>query len=365
MKWLAVLVALLLLPATAHADVEPNNDPFQAELVTAPTSGTITTRTDEDWHLFYVNGQTQVDVTFTSPGGCVAAYLYDTDLKVAAKVFLNAAGTDHLLYTTPPGVSRVFVQVIGYCDGATYSLSVAPAAALVPGEPAGPGAAPAEPNELATQAFGPLAGGALYGGALETVNDADWLVFHTAGPAQLDIPVGVVGCYVFARLYSGDTQVANVSGPTGVWHLRYSAPSAGTYFLQLTAECAGGRYQVRVLPAEAITATPPPPKVSGSSTSARVRGSKVRVVLKGRLGLPAGVAAARACRGNIVFTLKKGKKLLSARTVKVRRNCRFEKVVSLSRSKVGSAARLNVTARFQGNAALGATTRTFSVRVRR
>ena len=39
MKWLAVLVALLLLPATAHADVEPNNDPFQAELVTAPTSG--------------------------------------------------------------------------------------------------------------------------------------------------------------------------------------------------------------------------------------------------------------------------------------------------------------------------------------
>ena len=96
-----------------------------------------------------------------------------------------------------------------------------------------------------------------------------------------------------------------------------------------------------------------------------MRGSKVKVVIKGRIQLPPGVNATQACTGTMVVTLKKGKTLLSARNVTIGRNCRFSKTVNLSKRKVGGASRLNVTARFQGNAALGASTKTFSVRVRR
>jgi hypothetical protein len=383
MKWLAVLIALLVLPATAYADVEPNDHVFQAEgPVTggAPIPGTIFNDADDDWYLAYVSSQTQTDVVVasTTTGCSLQARLYDGDLGRQASETLSSEPEIHLRYTTPPGTTRMFVRVSGWlgtCANEPYTVTLNPAPAYVTGEPASGGTPVPEPNEAPEQAAGPLAGGLIHSGALETVNDTDWLYFHTAGPAELDIPVTEPfgNCSVDAALYSAadpTRSLTSVSPSFQVEHLRYRAPGAGTYLVRLShwiTACPGVSYQLRVFPAEALTATPPPATgVAAPSTSARVRGSKVRIVLKGRLGVPAGVDAGRACNGStIVFSIKKGKRLISARTVKLTRSCRFNKTVNLSRSKVGSARRLKITARFQGTALLSGTTKNFSVRVRR
>ncbi|MDA0179701.1 hypothetical protein OJ997_05305 [Solirubrobacter phytolaccae] len=104
---------------------------------------------------------------------------------------------------------------------------------------------------------------------------------------------------------------------------------------------------------------------AGNGASAKVSGGKVKVVIKGKIKVPAGVSTKTACTGTVQMTIKKGKKLLTARNAKLSKSCSFTKTVSLSKSKVGSAKQLAITVRFQGNAAIKPVTKNLTAKIKR
>ena len=55
----------------------------------------------------------------------------------------------------------------------------------------------------------------------------------------------------------------------------------------------------------------------------------MKIVVKGKIKVPAGVNAKAACSGTVFLTIKKGKKLLSARNAKLSKSCSFSKTISL------------------------------------
>ncbi len=56
-------------------------------------------------------------------------------------------------------------------------------------------------------------------------------------------------------------------------------------------------------------------------------GGKVKIVVKGKIKVPAGVNAKAACTGTVLLTIKKGKKLLTARNAKLGKTCTFSKTI--------------------------------------
>jgi photosystem II stability/assembly factor-like uncharacterized protein len=125
--------------------------------------------------------------------------------------------------------------------------------------------------------------------------------------------------------------------------------------------------QPTVTPTPTPTVTPQPkpvdtrplPTLKGSTGTAKVVGGKVRVVVRGKLKASSG------CSGSVVLTVKKGKTLLTARTARVGKKCTFNKTISLSRKKVGTAKKLVITVRFGGNTVLKPTSQNVTVRVKR
>ena len=73
-------------------------------------------------------------------------------------------------------------------------------------------------------------------------------------------------------------------------------------------------------------------------------------------GAPAG--------STVQMTIKKGKKLLTARNAKLGKKCTFAKTVTLAKSKVGSVKQLAITVRFQGNSLLKPSTKNLSVKIK-
>jgi hypothetical protein len=103
----------------------------------------------------------------------------------------------------------------------------------------------------------------------------------------------------------------------------------------------------------------------GNGATAKISGGKVKIVVKGKIKVPSGVSAKTACTGTVNMTIKKGKTLLTARNAKLSKTCAFTKTISLSKSKVGSAKRLKITVRFQGNSILKPTTKNLSATIKR
>ena len=103
----------------------------------------------------------------------------------------------------------------------------------------------------------------------------------------------------------------------------------------------------------------------GNGATAKLTGGKVKVVIKGKVKVPSGVSAKAACTGTVQMTIKKGKRLLTARNAKLSKTCTFTKTVSLSKSKVGSAKQLAITVRFQGNSILKPVTKNLTAKIKR
>jgi hypothetical protein len=79
----------------------------------------------------------------------------------------------------------------------------------------------------------------------------------------------------------------------------------------------------------------------------------INLTMSGRLGLPAGVKRADACKGRVSVIVKVGKKTVSRRTVAVTDACTFKsKVQFRDRDRLGKATRVRIQTRFQGNAVL-------------
>ena len=84
----------------------------------------------------------------------------------------------------------------------------------------------------------------------------------------------------------------------------------------------------------------------------------------GRLVRPSGVSKRAGCTGRVTVVVKAGKKTISRRTTKLRKNCTYRTSVRFrDRSRIGQGNALRFTARFQGNKALRARQAT-TVRVR-
>jgi photosystem II stability/assembly factor-like uncharacterized protein len=148
----------------------------------------------------------------------------------------------------------------------------------------------------------------------------------------------------------------------------FTFPSPGTYsirlgFRDLEGNTADATKSVTITTPTAVRPSLPS-SGSGVPTARRIRG-RVRITVRGRLRLPAGADAATVCRGQVVITVKKGRRLLTARTARLSRTCGYRKTITLARSRVGNSRTLKVTVRFGGNASLGTAQRTYTVRIRR
>ena len=76
-----------------------------------------------------------------------------------------------------------------------------------------------------------------------------------------------------------------------------------------------------------------------------------------------GISRTRACRGRVTLELRNGKRVLVKRAVRLDRRCRYATTFRVERTRIGSAKRLTVIARFHGNGYLGATSNRFTVKV--
>ena len=86
-------------------------------------------------------------------------------------------------------------------------------------------------------------------------------------------------------------------------------------------------------------------------TIKKAKGGKYVIPIKGGYQLPKGVAPKLGCTGEILFTMKKAKTLISARSTKLNAGCKYAKSFSVAKSKIGSAAKtVGITIRFAGNA---------------
>ena len=190
-------------------------------------------------------------------------------------------------------------------------------------------------------------------------------------PRDLHDPTGTISGPAFAVAGQSATFTANVSDSgSGVdpgsfsWSRDFSGagrgssvtmtfPAAGTDTVSVSfADRAGNRNSASVT----IPVAPKPedrPKPVTVNTPAPVvkkQGGRYVIPIKGGYRLPKSVAPKLGCTGEIVFTMKKAKRLVSARTTKLNSACRYAKSFSVAKSKIGAAKTLGITIRFSGNA---------------
>jgi hypothetical protein len=261
--------ATLAVPALASADVEPNNGITEAEgpLTGGVTyTGTLANSTDLDTYFFYVNGQQQLHIPVTSTGGsgCMRASLGNSNNEFLGGLYLNE-DTDEFTYTTPPGVTRYYLELYSSCSPeAKYQFNITPATGIVTG-PATLVASPTgEPNENTEQAYGPLIGGVAYSGEIQTQNDEDWFKFYTApGSQQFDVAFtttsGECDPEVELKGPGEHDDISNFASLNEWGHFAETSPSAGVYYLRFWRTCVGARYQFVINPPGALTLLAPPP----------------------------------------------------------------------------------------------------------
>jgi hypothetical protein len=306
----AALVALLIGAPAASADVEPNNGIVQPEGPIAggvAYTGALASDNDDDWYVFYVASQTQLDISFTTPGSSSCstyATFRDSDGDDIDYASASPNATDHVLYTTPVGVHRYFLVVDSGCAGATYSFSLDPAAAIVPGLGATPAQPTSEPNENAGQAFGPFAGGTPYAGSVDTQNDQDWFYFYAAGVTPFDLAVTRTtgGCTPYVSLYRDNSEndsIDSVSPQENTTaHIVYT-PTAGKYVIGVTASCAGASYRLQLDPAAAISLLAPPPPAPPAPPSPPVARAPTGRCTRARAGVVRWRGAIRRTRAKL------------------------------------------------------------------
>jgi hypothetical protein len=165
--------------------------------------------------------------------------------------------------------------------------------------------------------------------------------------------------------WSRDFVGAGVSGST----VTLSFPQAGSDTVSVRfADRAGneGSASVTVPVAPKPDDRPKPVAVdTPKPTIKKAKGGKYVIPIKGGYRLPKGVMANLGCAGEVLFTMKKAKTLISARSTKLNASCKYAKSFSVASGKVGSAKTVGITIRFPGNAWLAPVKRTYQVKVPR
>lgn len=320
---LGLCALALAAPATAAADSEPNDGLVQAEgplQAARDYPGALPTTNERDWYVFYVSGQQQLDIAITNPAGSDDFYavLRDGDGHGIADGRIFDGEQRHFRYTTPPGTNRFFLELRGG-DGVRYTLRIDPAGALVDGPAWGSATATGEPNESLPDALGPLLGGTLYSGAIQTENDEDWFVFHTVGGRAFDVSAvdTVEGGSLRVELldHRGDhLESIGVDGNT-IEHIRRNAPNAMTrYYLKVTGDL-DTTYQLRIDPADVLTTKPFEPCARARSAESKLR--KTIKSLKSKIKK----TNSKKRRSQLRKELKKANKRLAAAAVRTAEAC--------------------------------------------
>lgn len=320
----------------ASADVEPNGTIFEAEgpiVGGQDIQGALGPRDRHDWYVLHVEGSHQLHLTSPqteSPfGGCIAVALTDEDGV--------PVGND---YTSPAGKSTFYVYVgpverpIETCwADQSYSFRIDPAHALVDGPGRRPFSRTAEPNDVRSQAGGPLVGGIWYQSVLETANDVDWLRFYTHPKArEIDVQTVVHGpdCLrplrhrTLLRSASGRVLASSVGSHDTIRHFvreraggqRFYISSDSNGVSPYAVPCIGSATTVRVMPADAVmTATEVREGCADGRRSARRAKRKAARDKRALARARARGTATRALRRKLKRdrrALKAGRKLVSA-----------------------------------------------------
>jgi hypothetical protein len=144
-------------------------------------------------------------------------------------------------------------------------------------------------------------------------------------------------------------------------------PQAGTGTVTVSfSDRAGNRATASVaVPVAPTLEDRPKPQVVNTPkpTIKKAKGGKFTIPIKGGYQLPKGVSAGLGCKGEIIFTMKKAKTLIAARSTKLNAKCKYAKSFSITAKKVGGAAKVGITIRFAGNAWLAPVKRTYQVKV--
>ena len=107
-----------------------------------------------------------------------------------------------------------------------------------------------------------------------------------------------------------------------------------------------------------------PSKKKPPAKAHRVQGGKVKLTIKGALGVPAGVDPALACQGKLGATVKRGPKTIGKPALMLSSACKFGSKLTLKPSKVKRAKHLKLRLAFPGNASLGPVTASYKVAIR-
>ena len=167
------------------------------------------------------------------------------------------------------------------------------------------------------------------------------------------------GSFSWSRDFSGAGRGSSVT-------MTFPSPGSDTVSVSF-ADRAGNRNSASVtIPVapkpedrpKPVTTNTPPPVV-------KQQGGRYVIPIKGGYRLPKSVAPRLGCTGEIVFTMKKGKRLVSARTTKLNSGCRYAKSFTVAKSKIGTAKTLGITVRFAGNPWLAPVKKTYQVKVPR
>jgi hypothetical protein len=112
-----------------------------------------------------------------------------------------------------------------------------------------------------------------------------------------------------------------------------------------------------VRPPRAQVAPPVPPAAAAPSRQiapraarGRTAGAPFMLTVASRLEPPRGVPRALACRGAVRVTVRRGARVIGAKTVRLDHACRFRARFQLTRARLRGARTVTVVARFAGNA---------------
>jgi hypothetical protein len=180
-----------------------------------------------------------------------------------------------------------------------------------------------EPNNSASEAYGPLSGGTTYNAAIENAQDQDWYVFYVSGEQQMDVSLSNTGsdtyCFIEGQIQdeAGNQPVGGDSaGQNETVHLRWTSPPGTTkYYLVIThgSSCSYGTadtYSFQVNPASALTTQPaaPPPPIPGPASPSRsaeptvhpARATTIPLPPSGTMILLAHVSCPHACTVDVL-----------------------------------------------------------------
>jgi hypothetical protein len=262
---LLTLFALSLLAtptlASAGTETEPNNTILTANgpISSESYSGELQGESDVDWYWMQLGSQQQITLkTGPRPKYCGMSFALVTSWGDAPGVI---GYEEEYRYTVPAGGGKFYVRVSQEDDTNTcaYSFSVTPQSAFVAPPPPLPQVKVPEPNELPSQAYGPMKAGIVYTGTIETPNDEDWLYLEGRRERTISVIVTKDDCDRFINaavyregeetdargIFAGGEYEGSGKGVVRVGH------QSGRYTIDITGD-EGCTWQLEVSPPQSL-----------------------------------------------------------------------------------------------------------------